>query len=244
MIGIRRTYRLPTGAVAVCDRELQRVWVPLYTRFGGRCVGRWLSRNRGEVVEWWQYPDDETWRQGEWRALRRFMEERKQTRAEWLREKGMQLRHESLTPLRGGVPRHIISVFGVVTNDQGELLLVRTFWRGETWEPPGGQVEEGEALDVAVKREIREETGLEVEVAGVSGVYQNLEVGNVAIGFRARVISGQPSPSPETQEVAFFPPGEWEGKVRWDRFRLRLKEGLEREPFSWSEPVGKILVNK
>lgn len=233
MILIQRSYRLPSGKASVCDRELQQVWVPLYTRFGGQCVGRWLNRNRGEVVEWWQYPDEESWRQGEWRALRRFVEERGASREEWLREEDVEMQQDIYLPLTGGVPRHIVSVFGVVTNDRDELLLVRTYWRGETWEPPGGQVEEGEALDRALQREVREETGLEVKVSGVCGVYQNRDIGNVAVGFRAHASSGRLTPSAETQDVRYFARDKWEPHVCWERFRQRLKHGLEREPFPW-----------
>ncbi len=39
-------------------------------------------------------------------------------------------------------PRHIVAVAGLISNDNGEILLVRSPRRG--WEFPGGQVEEGE----------------------------------------------------------------------------------------------------
>ncbi|BAC13191.1 hypothetical protein [Oceanobacillus iheyensis HTE831] len=51
-------------------------------------------------------------------------------------------------------PKHIIAVSANVTNEKGETLLVKTHWRSDTWETPGGQVEEGEPLDKAVEREI------------------------------------------------------------------------------------------
>jgi 8-oxo-dGTP pyrophosphatase MutT (NUDIX family) len=39
-------------------------------------------------------------------------------------------------------PKHIVAVMGIVRNSEGQILLVRTPRRG--WEPPGGQVENGE----------------------------------------------------------------------------------------------------
>lgn len=56
-------------------------------------------------------------------------------------------------------PKHILAVSAYLTNRDGETLLVKTHWRKDTWEPPGGQVgqvEQGEALDVAVRREVLE----------------------------------------------------------------------------------------
>lgn len=37
-------------------------------------------------------------------------------------------------------PRHIVAVSAYITNGSGEVLLVKTRWRQDTWEPPGGQV--------------------------------------------------------------------------------------------------------
>ena len=43
------------------------------------------------------------------------------------------------------------------------------------WEMPGGQVEKGESLKDAVIREIKEETGVEIEVIKNCGVFQNVK---------------------------------------------------------------------
>ena len=45
------------------------------------------------------------------------------------------------------VPRHVIAVTALVRRSDGCVLLIDSPWRG--WEPPGGQVEEGETLDAA-----------------------------------------------------------------------------------------------
>jgi ADP-ribose pyrophosphatase YjhB (NUDIX family) len=62
--------------------------------------------------------------------------------------------------MRRDDPRHIVGVAGVVRDDTGRVLLVRTGRRG--WEQPGGQVELGEDLKTALQREIREAEWLEV----------------------------------------------------------------------------------
>ncbi|MDD4900722.1 MAG: nucleotide exchange factor GrpE [Patescibacteria group bacterium] len=54
-------------------------------------------------------------------------------------------------------------VAAVIYNDQGEIFLTKSSKWGEYWQIPGGHVEPGESCVDALKREIREETGLEVD---------------------------------------------------------------------------------
>ena len=51
-------------------------------------------------------------------------------------------------------PNHFVSVAAMVTNDKGEILLVKSPWRG--WEYPGGLIEPGETFREALHREVRE----------------------------------------------------------------------------------------
>jgi 8-oxo-dGTP diphosphatase len=88
-------------------------------------------------------------------------------------------------------PKHIVAVSALVKNDKGEILLVRTHSRSDTWEIPGGQVEVGEPLHIAMSREIEEETGIIVEPVGITGVYYNTSIPLVSIVFVAKYISGQ-----------------------------------------------------
>jgi 8-oxo-dGTP diphosphatase len=105
--------------------------------------------------------------------------------------------------VREGAPKHRVAVAAFVTNAVGEVLLVRTDWRADTWELPGGQVEAGESLMEAARREVLEEAGVDVRLSGVTGVYQNLGRGILTVVFRGEAIGGAPRPSAETPEVAF-----------------------------------------
>ncbi len=60
-------------------------------------------------------------------------------------------------------PRFPLTTVGaLVTHTNGKILIVKTTkWKG-TWGVPGGKVEWGETLETAVKREFREEVGLEL----------------------------------------------------------------------------------
>lgn len=69
------------------------------------------------------------------------------------------------------MPTHIIAGAGVVINDKDEVLMVKTYNAG--WVFPGGQVEVGENVIDAVKREIMEETGIDVDVGEVFCISSN-----------------------------------------------------------------------
>ena len=55
------------------------------------------------------------------------------------------------------------TVGALILNGKGEILLVRSYKWGTKYTVPGGHIELGERSETAVKREIREEVGLEVE---------------------------------------------------------------------------------
>lgn len=101
-------------------------------------------------------------------------------------------------------PKHIIAVSAYVTNEKGEALLVKTHWRSDTWEAPGGQVEEGEPLDKAVCREIAEETGIVVRPVGITGVYYNATMSLLSVVFKADYVSGEIIIQPEEIQEAKF----------------------------------------
>lgn len=116
------------------------------------------------------------------------------------------------------MPTHIVAVAGVVVNDEGKVLLVRNRYRN-IWEYPGGQVEVGENLIEALQREIREESGMEVEVGELFCVASNTakypghsgvkEVPTkVMLDFICRPVGGQESTSDETSAVGWFTPEE------------------------------------
>ncbi|MDI2588817.1 NUDIX hydrolase [Psychrobacillus sp. NEAU-3TGS] len=69
------------------------------------------------------------------------------------------------------MPMHIVAVGGIVEDEQGNILLVKTHHGG--WVFPGGQVEVGENLMDALIREIKEESGIDVAVSKLIGVYSN-----------------------------------------------------------------------
>ena len=99
---------------------------------------------------------------------------------------------------------HLVSVAALVTNEKNEILLVKSPWRG--WEYPGGLIEPGESFEAALKREIREESGVEVEITGFVGICKNVERNIVNIDFTARYIGGTLTTSEESTEVGWFTP--------------------------------------
>lgn len=128
-------------------------------------------------------------------------------------------------------PMHIVAVGGLVEREDGQALLVRSFYRG--WEFPGGQVEVGESLPQALKREIYEESGIVAEVVDLAGIYSNVGIKAngtptiVNIDFRCRYVSGELRGSDETAEAGFFPPEKAREMVRFGPYPGRLAHLLD-----------------
>ncbi|MBS4218792.1 NUDIX hydrolase [Bacillus sp. FJAT-49711] len=72
------------------------------------------------------------------------------------------------------MPTHIVAVGGIVEDEEGNILLVKT--RDGGWVYPGGQVEIGENLIDALIREIKEESGIDTAVSYLIGVHSNTRI--------------------------------------------------------------------
>jgi ADP-ribose pyrophosphatase YjhB (NUDIX family) len=102
---------------------------------------------------------------------------------------------------------HSVGVGGIVVNEQGQVLLVRQNYGAskDKWILPGGYVERDELLTDAVRREVREETGIEAEVVGIVGVRHRIDNPNVYMIFLLRHVSGAPmADGHEVTEARFW----------------------------------------
>lgn len=121
-------------------------------------------------------------------------------------------------------PTHKVSVAGLVTNDEGKILLVNSPWRG--WEYPGGLIEPGETFQEALHREIREEAGVEVEITGFVGICKNVEKDIVNIDFTCRYVGGELTTSEESTEVIWATPEEAFQMITFPLTKKRLQQML------------------
>lgn len=139
---------------------------------------------------------------------------------------------------------HFVSCAALVTNKEGEILLVKSPWRG--WEFPGGLIEPGETFQEALRREIREEAGVEVEITGFVGVCKNVEKDIVNIDFTAHYVGGELTTSEESTEVVWASPEKAMEMITFPLTKKRLTNMLsgreeaalfcfKRDPFTVTE---------
>jgi ADP-ribose pyrophosphatase YjhB (NUDIX family) len=127
---------------------------------------------------------------------------------------------------------------GALIIDSGRILLVE---RGreplkDYWSLPGGVVETGERLEYAVRREVREETGLEVEVLHLLEVFERImedaggraEYHFVLMDYICRPSGGTLCAADDASAVRWFAPEEIAG--------LKITEGTPEfiaRAFAW-----------
>lgn len=126
----------------------------------------------------------------------------------------------------------------VVADDNGRILLHRRT-DNEMWALPGGVMEIGETIAGCAVREVREETGLNVEVLGIVGLYTDpghvfaYDDGEVrqefSVCFRAQVTGGSLAHSEESYEVRFFAPADVDDLAMVPSIRLRISDYLKAD---------------
>ena len=98
-----------------------------------------------------------------------------------------------------------LGVFAAITDEEGHILCVRMNYATHAWTTPGGRVEPGESPLDALKREVLEESGLEVEVGELVGVYSRPYKDDIVLFFRAREVGHNPwRPNDEISHLGYF----------------------------------------
>lgn len=103
------------------------------------------------------------------------------------------------------LPRHIVVVLLCISRDDA-ILLVAQNYEPEYWSLPGGVVEIGESIEEAAVREAREETGLQVRIKRLVGLYSKPREGSLAVTLEADVVGSSLGPvCDDVSECWYFP---------------------------------------
>lgn len=118
------------------------------------------------------------------------------------------------------------------------VLLTQRADNGQ-WCLPGGAVDPGESVAEACVREVQEETGLQVRVMRLVGVYSDpnrlivypdgYKAQIVALSFEAEIVDGEPALSNETTAWGYFPENELTGLEMLSNHRERIMDAWRGE---------------
>lgn len=133
----------------------------------------------------------------------------------------------------------VVGVTAFVQDEAGRVLLIERADNSQ-WALPGGGQDVGESTPAAAVRETLEETGIDVEITGLVGIYSYpghviaYDDGEVrqefSICFRARQVGGSATTSDESTQVHWVEPTAIDGLVMHPRMRVRIEDGLRGDP--------------
>jgi 8-oxo-dGTP diphosphatase len=124
-------------------------------------------------------------------------------------------------------PRFAVTAGAVITDARGRVLLLKHRFRpGVSWGMPGGFMEIGEQPAETLRRELREEVGLEVENLKLFTTRAFKRPRQVEIVFTARAVGDPDQLSFEIQKAAWFSPDELPEQLPKDQAQL-IKRALQ-----------------
>ncbi len=135
------------------------------------------------------------------------------------------------------VPHNLVPAVSAVVLDKekNKILLQQRVDNGK-WSLAGGKVEPGETVEQAVIREVEEESGLQIEVTKLTGVYSDpnhviaYKDGEVrqqfSICFFCKIIGGVLIKSEESRTVDFIPIGELDSLDIHETQKIRIHDAL------------------
>lgn len=98
-----------------------------------------------------------------------------------------------------------IGAFAIITNENNEVLFAHRNDR-DVWNLPGGGLEKGEDPWDTVVREVKEETGLDVEVVKLLGVYTKPDQDDIVFNFKCQRINDSLRLNKEARDLRYFKP--------------------------------------
>lgn len=123
-----------------------------------------------------------------------------------------------------------IAVTALVEDDAGLLLMIRDTDK-DLFTIPDGAPRIGETVAQTVVRLTRRDTGVDVEVTGLVGIYSDTEAPpRLSLCFRARPIGGELRPSDPKREVLWVEPERAGELSMLPSTRLRVSHGLQKRP--------------
>lgn len=122
-------------------------------------------------------------------------------------------------------PEWKVGAFTVVKDEAGRVLWVKRR-DYDVWNLPGGRAEPGEPPWETAIRETKEETGLDVRLLDLTGVYSKPD-NHLILTFIASVVGGRLSPNEEAADFAYFRPGE-EPANAMPKQRVRVADATSR----------------
>jgi ADP-ribose pyrophosphatase YjhB (NUDIX family) len=128
------------------------------------------------------------------------------------------------------------AVTALVENDSREILMIERTDNG-LWALPGGAQDIGESITEAARREVAEETGIEIEITGLSGIYSDprhviaYDNGEVrqefSVCFLAKMTGGELRTSSESRQARWVPVSQLNDLHMHPSMRLRVTHGLQ-----------------
>ncbi len=137
-------------------------------------------------------------------------------------------------------PQFVIASFGFIFDEQNRILLCHRM-DYDLWNLPGGAMEAGESPWECVIREVKEETGFDVEIVKLAGVYNKPEKSEVCFSFICKIIGGQLTLNDEADKIEYFAFKDIPNKISQKQV-ARINDAIKEKDIVLKNQTGKSSI--